>query len=302
MKALEAQYRRKLREIAKKESTLKVTDKAPPSFEARVRQGNQEKTAKMKAAEADYQVKLNEIAAKPSVLKLPDNPLPSFEERVRTNTEARARKDFENHAAYKTWVQQRVAAQGERVGLAASARSASVADLQARTAAKRREQRAKDSHAVTSLLFGVPKGGLPRASSSPRLGSSIPAKEMERIMERFSDPIWNRSLKERAEAERGYWRWQATLKASAQCAIDHQFLGPMGGQTDVQRELIAKAIAEKEYWKWAQTLKTSHACTIDQAWTSFGEEPEPEEPRRPDAASSSAGLAGAVVAETLRIP
>lgn len=268
MKSFEAQYRKRLREIAKKPSTLTGLHNPVPSFEARVRKGHQEKTEKMKTLEAEYRQKVAEIAAKDSVLKLPDNPLPSFEDRVRSTTQTGLKKLADTNLGYKTWMQQRTVVQSDRVSKLILERSASVTDMRAKARAKRDQQRAVDIQLVGSLFYGVPDGKAPRPShsrSEPQF-APLTAEEKQRIMESFNNPIWDKSLAERADAERGYWRWASGLKARTQCAVDHHFDGPMGGQTDAQRELLEKIATEKEYWKWAASLKSSKSCTIDQAW------------------------------------
>lgn len=222
----------------------------------------------MRALETDYRVKLDEIARKESLLKLPDNPLPSFEERIQSRKKVGLDKLVASDADYKTWLQQKTVLQGDRINKMVTERSATILDMKAKVSAQREQQRAADIKLVGNLFYGVPNGKKPRPThsrSEPQLAPLSP-EERERIMEGFRNPIWDKSLAERAEAEKTYWKWASRLKANAQCAVDHQFLGPMGGQTDVQRELIEKVAAEKDYWKWTTSLKKSRACTIDQAW------------------------------------
>lgn len=270
MKAQEAQYRQKLREIAKKPAPLKGVYNPVPCFEARLRQRHQEKTTKMKALEAEYRRKVDEIAAKPSVLKLPDNPLPSFEARVQSTTDSGSKKLVAGDAEYKTWVQQRTSLQAERINKVITERSASVADMRATARARRQQQLAESTQmqSVGHLFHGVPHGRPPKPTHSRSVPGFVPLspEEKQAIMEKFNNPIWEKSLAERANAERVYWRWASSLKARTQCAVDHHFDGPSGGHTDAQQELIETVAREREYWKWASSLHASKSCTIDQTW------------------------------------
>merc|ERR1712224_729929 len=132
-------------------------------------------------------------------------------------------------------------------------------DMRGKIEVERQRQRASQS--IPWLYYGVPNGKRPRTSptrSEPRLpGSYLTEEEKEALFERMRNPIWDKILDERAADERKYWKWSKKLRDNAECAVDHIFTGPRGGQTDVQRELLEKKAAEKRYWKWAASLRPS---------------------------------------------
>lgn len=225
----------------------------------------------MRSLQREYNKRLNEIAQKPSSLKLPDNPLPSFAARVETCRKDGIKRLARTDAEYKTWTQELTSFQHERMKKKVSDRSAHLADMRAKVEAQRQEQHARDT-LLGTFYRGLPHGKLPRPSrpkSEPQLGTYLTAEERHALIEKCRNPIWNKSLKERAEDERGYWKWAAKLKDSKECAVDHHFTGPRGGQTEGQRRLIEQAAEEKRYWKWASSLRSAHACSIDQAWNTM---------------------------------
>jgi len=87
------------------------------------------------------------------------------------------------------------------------------------------------------------------------------------MQEEWKRPIWTWSLKERADAERKYWKWARQVHENTVCAIDHIFKGPRGGVTDAQLEQEKLRERETNYWQWTNGLKAKHKCSIDQAWT-----------------------------------
>lgn len=242
--------------------------------QAIIRAKTEQKNKKMRALEREYRQTLDKIAQQGSALKLPDNCLPSFGARVETSTKNGRKKMALSDAEYKTWLLQRTVSQDGRINQMISERAVSIVDMRAKVKAQRQQQRATEvEEGFHGLLHGVPDGKLPRQSrsrSEPQLpGSYLTEEEKQEVIEKLRNPIWDKSLAERAAAERKYWKWAASVKQHAQCAVDHHFTGPRGGQTDVQCKLIEKAAAEKEYWKWASSLKFSKSCATDQAWTTM---------------------------------
>lgn len=231
----------------------------------------QEKTEKMRALQTEYRQRLNQIAQKESSLKLPDNRLPSFGARVQTSTKDGLKKISSSNAEYKTRLQQWTDKHDERIGKVASERAASIADMRAKAEAQRQQERATDDGSLLRLMNGLPNGKPPRpasSSSEPQLGTgsyfkNLSPEEQDELRERWRNPIWDKSLKERRQGERDYWKWAESVKEHITCAIDHHG-PPRGGVTDRQLELIEELAAEKRYWKWASSLRSSKQCTIDQ--------------------------------------
>lgn len=223
-----------------------------------------ENVKKMLAAEREYHERLEAIHAK-SEANFGASHGAKYDHDA--NIEQKVNKGHatlkQSSVEYKAWLRKKHRAEDERLEQISRDRLAAAADFRARERAKEQkrlahveEMKAHDREWQLELarISGVSKP--PKKREVPLIrSSSLPA-------------IWDRSLGERAAAEKEYWKWARKVGADAVCHIDHILTSPslVGTDTAVQLALQESIVREREYFLWTETLKSGKACSIDQSW------------------------------------
>eukprot|EP00931_Biecheleriopsis_adriatica_P033013 TRINITY_DN19199_c0_g1_i1.p1 TRINITY_DN19199_c0_g1~~TRINITY_DN19199_c0_g1_i1.p1 ORF type:complete len:265 (-),score=71.64 TRINITY_DN19199_c0_g1_i1:63-833(-) len=233
-----------------------VSPKVKAAQEAAIQRRVQERCEKMRAAEKEYQQKLDQIRAKPPE-KLTDMTLPSHEARLKQKAKEAHEKLAKSDSEYKAWLGDTLKKHEERVMAFHAERSQALKEA--------RESAAKKMEAVR------------RSKSTPdvkRKPTTLTAEEIEKIRQEVLHPVWDKSIRERADMEKEFMRWTKNLKKTTSCAIDHHFTGELAAVKAAKEEELRQARrealrnankTEKSYWDWSQTLKTKHKCSIDQS-------------------------------------
>mmetsp|Transcript_101719 Transcript_101719/g.180654 ORF Transcript_101719/g.180654 Transcript_101719/m.180654 type:complete len:258 (-) Transcript_101719:52-825(-) len=218
-----------------------------------------DKMKKMKAAERDYEQRLKEIAEKAPVSRYGYVDLPPHSVRIQQKVKAARGKMKEDQTKYKEWLDKKSVEHDQRIQQNSSNYFAALKEVREKNLER---QKAYEKSKSTPALRKKP--------------TTLTEEEIQKIWDEMLHPVWDKSIKERAEMEKQFMKWTEDLKKNTTCAIDHKFTGEMGEMKEALEAKLKTRRAqtlkhamdtENEYWDWTKTLKTKHQCSIDQAWT-----------------------------------
>lgn len=206
-------------------------------------------------------MKLREIAQKQSDIKVTAK-LPDIKARLEKKTRSGLKKLAAEDAVYRSWLGERMVSQDQRIKQLQAERAAATVEHSKQL--KAREAELAQRHKGPGALHSKSESQIP---TKPKGSLYHTEEELAAYRERWKNPIWDRSLEERADAEKHYWQWSRQLKDNAVCVVDHIFTGERRSDSDVQRALMESRKVEQKYWKWAGELNGKQKCAIDQSWT-----------------------------------